>query len=85
VPIRRDGSDRLVRLAFPLRGEDGPLTFDLLFGLQAGLQHPEFSCERAKLSDHVSSPLPTQRLSALERQQLAGHGVGEPDYMPFPG
>jgi hypothetical protein len=50
-----------VSLAFPMRGEDGPSTFDLCFSVQADLQHLEFSGERAKPSQHVGGPLPTQR------------------------
>ena len=50
-----------VRLAFPMRSEDGPLTLDLCFSVEADLQHLEFSRERTKASKHVGSPLPTQR------------------------
>src|SRR4029453_11707275 len=63
-----------VRLAFTMGRKDGPLTLDLLFSLEAGLQHPEFLCEPAKPSQHVGSPLPAQRLCASDQQQLAGHG-----------
>src|SRR4030095_6107827 len=63
-----------VRLAFPVGRKDGPLTFDLLFSLEAGLQHPEFLCERATLSKHVASSLPTQMLCTSDGQRLAGHG-----------
>jgi hypothetical protein len=44
-------------------GED-EVTFDFLFGLEAGLQHLEFLRQRAKVPEHVGSPLPAQRLSA---------------------
>ena len=50
-----------VSLAFPMRGEDGSLTFDSCFSVEADLQHLEFSRERAKPSKHFGSPLPTQR------------------------
>ena len=63
-----------VRLTRSLRSQDGPLTFDLLFSLEAGLQHPEFPCECAKLSNHVGRPLRTQRLSATDQHRLARHG-----------
>lgn len=43
-----------------MRGEDGPLTLDLCFSVQADLQHLEFSRERTKPSKHVGSSLPTQ-------------------------
>jgi len=45
-----------------MRREDGALTLDLCFSVQADLQHLEFPRERAKPSEHVGSPLPTQRL-----------------------
>jgi hypothetical protein len=62
-----------------MRGEDGPLTFDFLFSLEAGLQHLEFMCQRAKVSNHVGGPLPTQRPSASDHR-LAHHEVGDGDY-----
>jgi hypothetical protein len=54
-----------VGLALPMRGEDGS-TFDFLLRLEAGLQHLEFLCERAKLSNHTGGPLPAQRLVASD-------------------
>jgi len=64
-----------VGLALPMRGEDGS-TFDFLFRLEAGLQHLEFLCERAKLSNHAGGPLPAQRLVASDRHRFAHHEVG---------
>src|SRR5262245_448830 len=72
-----------VRLAFSTGGKDGPLTFDLLFNLQARLQHLEFLCQRAKLSQHVGSPLPTQRLCASDQQKLTRHRREDPNISPF--
>src|SRR5678816_553085 len=68
------GTTASVSLTPSLWGQDGPLTFDLLFSLEAGLQHPEFLCECAKLLNHVGSPLRTQRLSAAAQHRLARHG-----------
>jgi hypothetical protein len=73
-----------VSLTFPMRGEDG-LTFDFLFRLEAGLQHLEFLCERAKLSNHIGGPLSAQRLSASDRHQFAHHELGDGDYTPSSG
>jgi len=77
---KRSGS---FRLAFPTGGKDGPLTFDLLFSLQARLQHLEFLCQRAKLAQHVGSPLPTQRLCASDQQKLTRHRWEDPTIRPF--
>ena len=78
-PQLRNGSagvtdtSRSVSLTFSTGRENGPSTFDLLLSLETGLQHPEFVRERAKLSNHVRSPLRTQRLSASDQHQLARH------------
>ena len=77
---KRSGS---FRLAFPTGGKDGPLTFDLLFSLQARLQHLEFLCQRAKLAQRVGSPLPTQRLCASDQQKLTRHRWEDPTIRPF--
>jgi hypothetical protein len=73
-----------VGLTFPMRGKGG-LTFDFLFGLEAGLQHLEFLCECAKLSNHIGGPLPAQRLVASDRHRFAHHEAGDGDYTPSSG
>ena len=74
----------LIGLTFPMRGEDG-LSFDFLFRLEAGLQHLEFLCEGAKLSNHIGGPLPAQRLCASDRHRFAHHEMGDGDYTPSSG
>src|SRR5262245_26640032 len=62
-----------VGLTFPMRNEGWAMTFGLLFSLEAGFQHLEFLCERAKLSEHLGSPLPTQRVSTSDQRGLGRH------------
>ena len=83
---RCDGIGRgSVSLTPSMTAEDGPFTFDFFFSLEAGLQHPEFLSERAKMSNHVGSPFRTQRLSASGQHRLARHGMGGGDYTPTAG
>jgi hypothetical protein len=68
-----------------MRGEDGPLTLDLCFSVQADLQHLEFSRERTKPSKHVGSSLPTQRPWTFgDHQRLARHGREDATIRRFP-
>jgi hypothetical protein len=58
----------VVSVAFPMIGEEGPLTLDLRFSVEADLQHLEFSRQSAKPAEHVGSAFPTRRLCAFEDQ-----------------
>jgi len=49
-----------------MRGEDGPLTLDLRFSVEASLQHVQFSREGAQPSKHLGSARPTQRPWAFD-------------------
>jgi hypothetical protein len=60
--------------------ERAPATFGLRFRLEARLQHLQISRELAQSSEEVSSPLPTQRLGALDEPQFLRHWRGGPDY-----